>query len=350
MNKYGVNWKWNRDFLYVAVVVPYKPGTFEIDYDCYRKLIQYFLQPKFVDAGGGLIVNPEAGEVFYLDQDEKKKIIQIAMEEVKGKVPVFTGCSHVTTAGTVKEAIEAKKLGVDGLFFIPPMGSGDVTYAWNPNLYPEVWIDMMKALTQAVDLPMIVHPTCPFTPMYGVGLPWSATKAICEAVPHVIGWKMTYNQPGWHTVAQGLRTLDHHVGILGAPADLWHIALLNEEFDGTVNGSFCYAMEPMVDHLLAWRRNDLIEARRLWNLGLQKLQDFVYSDYARLHIRYKIGSWLRGLVPEPFMRPPQPEPLIEECAFLRAALKQVGCNVITDDAYNQVARKLRPPKAAAAGR
>ena len=68
--------KWDR--IYTAVVVPYKRGTFDIDYEAYRKLLRYFLQPKFVDAGGGIIVNPEAGEIFYMTYEEKKKIVEIA--------------------------------------------------------------------------------------------------------------------------------------------------------------------------------------------------------------------------------------------------------------------------------
>ena len=337
---YGINWKWGKDFLYAAVVVPYRKKSFDVDYDAYRKMIRYFLQPKFVDAGGGLIVNPEAGEVFYLDGEEKKEIIKVAMKEVGGKVPVFTGASHVTTDGTVKECLAAKELGVDGIFFIPPMGSGDITYAWNSDLYPEVWIDMMKAITDATDLPMIVHPTATVNPRYGVGLPVGATMKILEEIPHIIGWKMTYNYTGWKTVAEAIRSLDHHVGILGAPSDLWHWALLNEYFDGAVNGAFCYAMETKIDHVLAWRRNDLARARKIWNGGLMAIQDYVFGDYARLHIRYKVGAWLRGLVPHPFMRPPQPKPLISECREMTRLLRNLGLDVIPDGEIERIVKLL----------
>ena len=330
--------KWDR--IYTAVVVPYKSGTFEVDYDAYRKLIRYFLQPKFVDAGGGIIVNPEAGEIFYLSYEEKKKIVEIAVEEVAHKVPLFAGAIDVTTEGIVRDAVTAKKLGVDGIFFIPPMGSGDVTYAWNPEKYPEVWVDIAKAIDDAVHLPIIVHPTSGVSPLYGVGLPVSATLKMCKAVPNIVGWKMTYNYTGWKTVAEGLRTLDHHVAILGAPSDLWHVFLLLELFDGTVNGGMNYGMETMIDHIQAWKRNDLAEARRIWNSGLQKLNDFVYADYARLHVRYKIGAWLRGFVPEPFMRPPQPRAKAEEIKELAALLKGVGQELISDKEIKKVLAKL----------
>lgn len=329
--------KWDR--IYVAVVVPYKEGTFEVDYDAYRKFIRYFLQPKFVDAGGGIIVNPEAGEIFYLTYEEKKRIVEIAVEEISGKIPIFAGAFDMTTEGIVRDAVTAKKLGVDGIFFIPPMGSGDITYAWDSDKYPEVWLDIFKAIDKAVDLPIIAHPTSGVS-FYGVGLPVGATLKICKAVPNVVGWKMTYSYQGWKIIADALRKLDHHVGILGAPSDLWHVFLLNEQFDGTVNGGLCYAMEPMLAHILAWKKNDLAEARRIWNSGLSKLNDFVYGDYARLHVRYKIGAWLRGFVPEPFMRPPQPTCKPEEIKAMKGYLKGVGLKLISDKKIEKVLAKL----------
>jgi dihydrodipicolinate synthase/N-acetylneuraminate lyase len=337
---YGINWKWGKDYLYVAVVVPYREGSFEVDYAAYRQLIRYFLQPKFTGAGGALIVNPEAGECFYLDYGEKKKIIEVALEEAAGKVPVFSGVCHVTTEGTVKEAVMAKELGVDGIFFIPPIGSGDITYAWNPELYPEVWIDMMKAITGATDLPMIVHPTAGVSMKYGVGLPEGPAVKICTEVPHIIGWKMTYSYTGWKLVSEALRALDHHVGILGAPGDLYHWALLSGYFDGSVNGAYCYAMEPMIGHIKAWRENNLAEARRIWEGGLKQLQDFVYGDYSRLHIRYKIGAWLRGLVPHPFMRPPQPKPMVFECKEMAGLLRNLHLETISDREIEKVTAVL----------
>ena len=333
--------KWDR--MYVATVVPYKEGTFEVDYEAFRKLIRYFLQQKFVDADGGIIVNPEAGEVFYHTYEEKRNLVKIAMEEVAGKLPVFAGAIDVTTEGTVKDAIAAKELGVDGLFFCPPMGSGDVTYAWNPDLYPEVWSDMMNAMADATDLPIIVHPTSGVS-QYGVGLPVGPTIKICTDVPNIVGWKMTYSYWGWKKVAEAFRKFDRHVAVLGAPSDLWHVALLNEQFDGCVNGGLCYAMEPMIEHVQAWKENDLDKARTIWNSGLSDLNDYVFGDYARLHCRYKIGAWLRGLVPEPFMRAPQPMPKEIELRTMRELLINLNLEVIPEQDFEKVISKLSSSK------
>ena len=71
----------------MALGRPSKRDCHEIDYDAFRSLVRHFLTDDFVDVGGGLIVNPEAGEVFTLTRDEKKKLVAIAAEENSGKVP-----------------------------------------------------------------------------------------------------------------------------------------------------------------------------------------------------------------------------------------------------------------------
>ena len=178
--------------LYIAMVNPWQPNTYRLDEPALRRLVQYFLK-----AGEGhnigLIVNPEAGELFYMSREEKKRVTRIVMEEVGGRVPVLAGVLDVSTEGTVAVARDMKALSVDGLFVMPPVGAIDVTTSWNPSAYPEVWLDDIKAIDDACNLPMIAHPVGAATMAYGIGIPTETTLAICDAVPNMIGWKMTYN-------------------------------------------------------------------------------------------------------------------------------------------------------------
>ncbi|MFC2011585.1 hypothetical protein ACFLVU_00495 [Chloroflexota bacterium] len=50
----------NYDCLYATTVTPFKE-IYAGDEAALRKLLQYFMQPKFIDSGGGIIINPEAG-------------------------------------------------------------------------------------------------------------------------------------------------------------------------------------------------------------------------------------------------------------------------------------------------
>ena len=98
-------------------------------------------------------------------------------------------------------------------------------------------------------------------------------------------------------------------------------------FDGTLSGFWNFALEPMLDHLEAWDAKDIDKARRIWDGGLVQLHEYV-ADMGRLHIRYKTATWLRGLIPNPFMRSPMPKPKEEEVETLYRLLKALGLPVI----------------------
>jgi 4-hydroxy-tetrahydrodipicolinate synthase len=323
----------SKNYYFVTPVLPYaEDGT--IDENQYRGLLRKFLEPRYIEAGMALIANPEAGEVFYLDRAEKRRTVEIAVEEAGGRVPVFAGVIDTTTAGTVAVAEDAARAGADGLFVMPPIGALDVSSSWNADAYPEVFIDMLQAITAAVDLPMIVHPTSSPSARYGIGIPAHATRKIIEAVPQIVGWKMTYNYDGYREITRTLRSLDRPVAIFGAAAVYFHENLATGDFDGTVTGSWNYAQEAMFDHIQAWNGGDLDTARKVWNGGLSQLQEYVYSDYSRIHIRYKTACWLRGIIDSPVMRAPMPRPLREEVETLIRLLSAAGLSIIDETATN----------------
>src|SRR5208337_1964052 len=113
------------DRLFTAIMLPYD-DKLEIDEQAYRRFIRYYLsEPRFVRQGG-LCVNPEAGEIFYLTRQEKRRVLEIALEEAFGKVPVIAGTWAITTKEMVETAKDVKALGADGIFVTPPGGAQDV--------------------------------------------------------------------------------------------------------------------------------------------------------------------------------------------------------------------------------
>lgn len=317
------------DRLFVTPVIPYQQGSLEIDEVALRKLLRYFLSAKFVDAGGALIINPVAGEIFFLSRQERRRVVEIAVEETKHKVPIIAGAIDWTTKETVEIAKDAKAAGADGIFLVPPSGPTDITLGWDPLRHPEIWTDMIKEIDDEVHLPMIAHPTAPSAAGSSGGFPLESTLKVCRAFPNIVGWKMTYKYEDYLRVAQGLRSLEHHVAILGASSGYFQEYLANGLFDGTATGGWNYALEPMVDHIQAWRDGNIAEANRLWP-SLKRLHGYVHQDKTHHHLRYKIAAWLRGLIPSPFMRPPMPRPEKDETMMLRDFLKNAGLDVISD--------------------
>lgn len=95
----------------------------------------------------------------------------------------------------------------------------------------------------------------------------------------------------------------------------------------------------MLEHIQAWRETDVVRAREIWDGGLFDLHLYVNSD--RSHIRYKVGTWLHGLIPSPFMRPPMPKPTVEEIVQLKNALTKTGIRVISDAEIKRVTDQLQ---------
>src|SRR3974390_1156889 len=313
--------------LFVAALLPYSRHM-KVDEAAYRRFLRHFLDnEKFVRMGGGLCINPEAGEIFYLTRAEKRRVLEIAMEENNRRVPLIAGTWAMTTEETVETARDCKALGVDGIFVTPPGGAQDVTSCWDADNYPEIWLDQIIAQDRAVDLPIVTHPGGGPKPPFYPGLPLQATLRICREVPNIVGWKMTYMYEGFRLIAKGLRSLDRHVAGMGALASRFHEYKATGFFDGTLSGFWNFALEPMLNHLEAWDAKDIDSARKIWNGGLVQLHEYV-SDMGRLHIRYKTAPWLRRLIPNPFMRSPMPKPRQEEIDTLYRLLKNLGFEVI----------------------
>jgi 4-hydroxy-tetrahydrodipicolinate synthase len=316
------------DHLFVALLLPLKDDR--IDEEGLRKLVRYYADnPRFA-ARGGLVANPEAGEVFYLSRAEKRRALDIVMEENRGRMPVIAGTFAWTTAETVETARDAKAAGVDGIFCIPPGGAMDVTTSWDADAYPEVWLDQIKEQDRAVDLPIFTHPVAASTPQYGIGLPMAATLKVCREVPNVVGWKMTYNYGGHRLISRALATHAPNVACMGAAAHYFHENLATGNFRGTISGSWNYALEPMLDHIEAWEHGDIAAARAVWDGGLAQLHEYIYAEWGRLHLRYKLAAWLRGLVDSPVMRPPMPQPRPIEIETITKLLQRAGIAVRQD--------------------
>src|SRR5215472_5173726 len=89
------------DRRYVAILLPLT-DSLQIDETAYRRFIQYFLRDSRFLKTGGLCVNPEAGQIFYLTREEKRRVLEIAMEEAHGKLPIIAGTWALTTRETVE--------------------------------------------------------------------------------------------------------------------------------------------------------------------------------------------------------------------------------------------------------
>lgn len=73
-------------------------------------------------AGGvkGIFALGTNGEPYALSEDEKIRVLEVVVDEVNGKVPVYAGTGGISTASTVAFSLTAQALGVDALSVVSP--------------------------------------------------------------------------------------------------------------------------------------------------------------------------------------------------------------------------------------
>lgn len=68
----------------------------------------------------GVLVNGSSGEWFSQTNAERRRVAEIAVEQVNGRFPVVVGCTGYTPETVVSVAKDAVAAGTDGVLFTPP--------------------------------------------------------------------------------------------------------------------------------------------------------------------------------------------------------------------------------------
>jgi 4-hydroxy-tetrahydrodipicolinate synthase len=99
-----------------AMITPLTPDG-KINEQTVRKLINYF-----IDGGvHGIFVVGTTGEFYGLRPEEKKDLIQIALDEAGGRVPIYAGAGAITTEECIQLTHMAEECGVDAVSILTPM-------------------------------------------------------------------------------------------------------------------------------------------------------------------------------------------------------------------------------------
>jgi len=98
----------------VALITPFKDDG--LDEENYIKLIEYHLK----NGTNGIVPGGTTGESPTLSHIEHKKIIEIAVKECKGKIPVVAGTGSNSTDEAVELSKYAEKAGSDAILVVTP--------------------------------------------------------------------------------------------------------------------------------------------------------------------------------------------------------------------------------------
>ena len=98
----------------VALITPFKNNV--MDQDKYISLIHHHI----ANGTKGVVPAGTTGESPTLNHEEHKKVIEIAVKECKGKIPVIAGTGSNSTAEAIELSKYAEKAGANGLLIVTP--------------------------------------------------------------------------------------------------------------------------------------------------------------------------------------------------------------------------------------
>jgi 4-hydroxy-tetrahydrodipicolinate synthase len=203
--------------IFPALVTPFTRDD-RVDEEAFRALIRYVLP--HVD---GVVPVGTTGEFVYLTEAEKRLVIDVAVDEVGGRVPVVAGTGCASTKDTVALTQYAKDAGATAALVVAP-------FYLKPT-FNEVY-EHFEAVNE-VGLPIILYniPQCAGT--------------------HFKWW-----------TAEGMAYLDNVVGIKDSSGDMPFLMALFEKLKGQI-GIFCGHDEIMMAALAAGADGGILASANL---------------------------------------------------------------------------------------
>ncbi|CAB3666940.1 dihydrodipicolinate synthase family protein [Achromobacter dolens] len=129
--------------VFPAVTTKLKPD-FSLDADAIRQGLERLI----VNGVGGVVMMGMVGENAQLSPEEKLEVLRIAVETVRGRVPVVSGVAETGTARAAAFARQAAQIGVDGLMVFPGL-----TYKSDER----ETVAFYRSVAQASPLPILLY-------------------------------------------------------------------------------------------------------------------------------------------------------------------------------------------------
>jgi 4-hydroxy-tetrahydrodipicolinate synthase len=155
---------------FTALITPFKNG--KLDEEAFQRFIEWQIN----EGTHGLVPAGTTGESPTLDYAEHKRVIELAVETAKGRVPVIAGTGSNSTDEAIELTEYAAKVGADAVLIVTP-------YYNKPT--QEGLYQHYKAINDAVAIPIVIY-NIPGRSVVDMSVD---TMTRCFALKNVVGVK-----------------------------------------------------------------------------------------------------------------------------------------------------------------
>ncbi len=293
-----------------AILLPFDEDL-AIDERAFRAHIRDVAATEGISA---LTINAHSTEVASCSFDEQRRVLDIAQDEIGGRLPLVHG---IWADGSLEAARIAKMAaagGASALLVFPP---APFTMGQNSRMA----LAHFKRIADACDLPLIAFQ---YPLATGQGYPKDTLLKLCDEVPTlraIKDWSNSVPQHEWHV--RTLQALARPVNVLSTHS-AWLMSSLVLGCNGLLSGSGSVIADLQARLFGAVQGNDLAEAKRI-NDRIDPLARAFYADPAAdMHNRMKEALVLLGKLPRAVVRPPLVKLEQAEVARIRQALVEAG--------------------------
>ncbi|MCQ2016505.1 dihydrodipicolinate synthase family protein [Clostridium butyricum] len=245
-----------------------------------RQLVSFLIE-KGVN---GLYLTGSTGEGFTMTSEERKKVVEIVIDETAGRVPVVVHVGAIGTKISIDLAKHAESVGADGISSVPPF-----YWKFNENQIIKYYEDIANSCS----IPMIVYNV----PLVGL-LGMNAIKRLAK-IENIKGIK--YTALSQYEITQ----IKDEVGeefLVYSGADEMAMSGLIAGADGIVGSFYNIMPELFINIYDAVKNKDLDEAQRLQKQAVEVIMYALQlpSFYAGMKVILKWMGINAGYCRRPF--------------------------------------------------
>ena len=174
----------------------------EIDENSLRSLFHFWL-----DSGcAGLVSCASNGEGPYMTREERRRVLQIVVEEVDGKASVIAGTGAPSTRETISLTRNAKDVGADAVLIVSP-------YYFKPD--SRELFEHYSSVINSIDIPVILYNVPKFT---GYNIDPDVIVRLAEEYDQVVGVKDSGGSIG--QISELIDRVGGRISVLAGTADV----------------------------------------------------------------------------------------------------------------------------------
>lgn len=254
----------------VALITPFKNGS--VDEDAFRKIVEYQIS----NGTHGLVPVGTTGESPTLNHEEHKRVVELCIDEARGRVPVIAGAGSNSTAEAVDFTRHAKEAGADAALHVTP-------YYNKPT--QEGLYQHFKAVHDSAEIPVIIY-NIPGRSIVDMTV---ETMARLAELPRIVGVKDATSDPV-RPIKTRMAIGPDFTQLSGEDASI--VPYLAHGGHGCISVTANVAPKPLSQLHEAWQRRDLDTVFSI-NERLQPLHAALFCETSPGPVKY--AAQLLGL-------------------------------------------------------